>query len=98
DDDAVADGSLVGGGAVHRDHLGTFLGADRVGGEALAVIDVVDLDLLVFTDARQVQPLPINGTGAFVIEHRVRDFGTVQFGFEHDGLHGGFLIRSTSGG
>src|SRR5690606_37328319 len=71
DDDAVADGGLVGGGAVHRDDARAVFGADGVGGEAFAIGDVVDLDLLVFADAGQVKQLAVDGAGAFVVQFRV---------------------------
>src|SRR5450830_1178882 len=90
DDHPVADAGLVGGGTVHRDDPRAFLAANGIGGEALAVVDVVDLDLFVLTDPGQVQPLAVDGAGTFVIEHRVGDFGAMQFGFEHDGVHGVF--------
>ncbi len=91
DDQAVTDTGLVSSGTVDRDDLRTFLAADGVGGEALAIVDVVDLDLFVFTDAGQVQPLAVDGAGTFIIEHRVSYLGAVQFGLEHDGVHGGVL-------
>ena len=53
DDQAMTDTGLVSSGTVDRDDLRTFLAADGVGGEALAIVDVVDLDLFIFTDAGQ---------------------------------------------
>src|SRR5690606_25601407 len=91
DDQAMANAGLVRGGAVDRDDLRAFLAADGVGGEALAVVDVVDLNLFVLTNAGQVQPVAVDGAGAFVIQHRVGHLGAVQFGLEHDGVHGGVL-------
>jgi len=61
DNQAVADTGLVSSGTVDRDDLRTFLAADGVRGEALAIVDVVDLDLFVFTDAGQVQPFAVDG-------------------------------------
>src|SRR5690606_25316078 len=61
DDQAMANAGLVRGGAVDRDDLRAFLAADGVGGEALAVVDVVDLDLFVFTNAGQIQPVAVDG-------------------------------------
>src|SRR5690606_36682202 len=69
----------------------TFLATDGVGGEALAIVDVVDLDLFVFVNAGQVQPVAVNGAGAYVVQYRVGHLGAVQFGLEHDGVHGGIL-------
>merc|ERR1711879_437135 len=45
DNDAVAHISQVSGGTVHRNHARTIFGADDVGRETLAIIDVVNLDL-----------------------------------------------------
>ena len=45
DDDQVADTHLVGGGAVELDRAAAALAGDRVGREALAVVDVDDVDL-----------------------------------------------------
>ena len=88
----MADAGLVRGGTIDRDDLRTFFAADGVGGEALAVVHVVDLDLLVFADAGQVQPLAVDGAGAFIVEHRVGDDGAVQLGLEHDGVHDYFPL------
>src|SRR5690606_29739329 len=60
DDQPVADLGLVGGGAVDRDDARAGFAANGVGGEALAVVDVVDLDLLVFADAGHVQPVAVD--------------------------------------
>ena len=98
DDHAVADLGLVCRGAVHRDHLRAVLGADRIGGEALAVVDVVDLDLFVLADSGEVQPIAVDGAGAFVVEDGMGDFGAMQLGFEHDGVHGATPIGSAGGG
>src|SRR5689334_25198077 len=98
DDHAIANLGLVRGGTVDRDHARTFFTPDGVGGEALAVVDVVDLDLFVLADAGQVQPFTIDGAGAFVIEYSVGDFGAMQLGFEHDGVHECFPGRNRTAG
>lgn len=41
--------------AVHRDDAGTFLGANSVCCESLAVIDVIDVDLFVLSDPRALK-------------------------------------------
>src|SRR5690606_28233063 len=91
DDQAMTNAGLVRCSAVDGDDLRTFLATDGVGGEALAIVDVVDLDLFVFANAGQVQPVAVNGAGAFVVQYRVGHLGAVQFGLEHDGVHGGIL-------
>src|SRR3990172_2145984 len=66
DDDAVAGAGLVRGGAVDGDDAGIVRGADGVGGEAFAVVEVVDVDLLVLADARHIQQFTVYRAGAFV--------------------------------
>ena len=53
-DHSMTHAGLVRGGAVDGNDLRAFLAADGIGSEALAVVDVVDLDLLVFADAGEV--------------------------------------------
>src|ERR1700712_6004063 len=91
DDHAISDFCLVRCCAVDRDHPRSFFTANSIGGESLTVVDVVDLDLFVLTNARQVQPFAVDGAGAFVVQDCVRHLRTMQFGFEHDGVHGAVI-------
>src|SRR5690606_324058 len=44
--------------------------------------DVVDLDALVFADAREVEQAAVDGAGALVVELGVGDGGAVDLGFQ----------------
>ena len=88
DDDQVARLRAVRGGAVDRDHAAALFAADRVGDEALAVVDVVDVDLLVLADAGDVEQAAVDGARAFVVQLGVGDGGAVDLGLEDVQLHG----------
>src|SRR5215469_3476130 len=88
DDDAVTGLGAVRRGAVDGDDARARFGPHGIGGEALAVGDVVDLDLLVVEHAGGLQQLAVDGAGAFVIELRMSHAGTVEFRLEEGHLHG----------
>ena len=88
DDHAITDTRLVGGGAVDRDDAGAGFGANGVGGEALAVVYVPDVDLFVFLDVCRFEQVFIDGAGTLVVQVGVRRTHAVQFGFQHCSLHG----------
>ena len=73
---------------VDGDDTGAVFTTDDVSGKAFAVINVVDLDLFKLTHSREIQQLAVNGTRAFIVQHRVGNPGLMKLGFEHDGLHG----------
>src|SRR5690606_25589422 len=68
DNHTVAGVRLVGGGTVDGNHFRAFLGANGVGGETLTIVHVVNLDLFVFEDARQIEQFAVNGAGSFILE------------------------------
>ena len=74
--------------AVDGDDARAFLGADGVGGKALAVADVVDLDLFILADAGEVEQLAVDCAGAFILQLCVGNAGAVQLGFEQGQVHG----------
>ena len=86
-DDQVARLCAVRGAAVHRNDAGAFFGAQRVGDEALAVVDVPRVDLLVLADARGIEQRAVDGDGAFVVELGVSHRGTVDLALEHVQVH-----------
>src|SRR3546814_14819292 len=55
DDDDVTGLRTARGTAVDRDDPGAFLGAQRIGDETLACVDVPGVDLLVLADTRRIQ-------------------------------------------
>src|SRR5262245_54288224 len=60
DDDLVAEGSPARGGAIETDDAGARRTLDHVGREALAVVDVVDLDVLVRQQAGRSDEIRID--------------------------------------
>src|SRR5690606_39820418 len=72
-------------------------GPDRVGREALAVVDVVDLDPLVLADAGDVEQAAVDRARAFVVRLGVGHRGAVDLGVEQGQLHG-VTGRFTAGG
>ena len=87
DDDLVADVYEVGGGTVQADDTAAGLAGDGVGLEAVAVVDVRDLDLLVLADAGGVQEVLVDGDGTDVVELGLGDRGAVNLALEHVELH-----------
>ncbi len=63
DDQLVAHAGAARGGAVDR-NARTALGGDGVGGEALAVIHVVNIDRFIFQNAAASRN-PVDGAGPF---------------------------------
>ena len=98
DDQAMANAGLVRRSAVDRDDPRAVFASDGVGGEAFAVVDVVDLDLLVLANAGQIQPLAVDGAGAFIVHYGMGHLNAVQFGFEHNAVHGGLLLKAVASG
>src|SRR5690625_1973337 len=70
-------------GAVHGNRAGTSLGQNDIGGQALAVIDVVNVDLLEFAQTSQCNQVAVNGAGAVVPKFRLGNPSHVQLAFEH---------------
>ena len=63
--------SSVCGRAVYRDHTAAPLCTDGVGGEALAVVDIVDVDHLVFVNAGGIKEVLVDCAGALVMQFRM---------------------------
>ena len=88
DDEDVAGGGPARGGAVDGNDPRSPLGADGVGGEALAVIDVPDVDLLVLADIGGVEQIFVDGAGTLVVQFGMGRGDPVKLGFQHRSLHG----------
>ena len=71
----------MGGRAIHRDNSGLVLGANGIGGKALAIIEVIDLDLLVLANIGGFQQHTINRAGTLIFKLGMRHIGMVQLGF-----------------
>jgi hypothetical protein len=78
DDYQVALGGTARGRAVHGNHAAATLALDGVGGEAFAVVDVPDVDLLEFADAGSFQQVFVDGAGAFVVQFAVGNGGAMD--------------------
>jgi hypothetical protein len=63
DDDQIAARRTACGRAVHRNHACPTLAANGRGDEALAVVDVPDVDLLVLCDVGGIKQVFVDGTG-----------------------------------
>ena len=79
---------MHGNGRALLGHAVAPCGADRVGDDALTVVDVADVDLLVFTNAAGVQQVFVDGAGDFLVEFAVGDRSAVDFGFEQGAQQG----------
>ena len=62
---------------VDGNHAGAFLAANGIGGETLAIVDVVDFDFFLFTNIRGIQQELIDRAGAFIFKLRGGDADTV---------------------
>jgi uncharacterized LabA/DUF88 family protein len=74
--------------AIHRDDARAALGAQRVGRETLAVVDVPDVDLFVLANVRRIQKVFVNGARTFIVELGVCGADAVQLRLQHCPLHG----------
>eukprot|EP00747_Dinoflagellata_sp_TGD_P111636 gnl/TRDRNA2_/TRDRNA2_171260_c1_seq2.p1 gnl/TRDRNA2_/TRDRNA2_171260_c1~~gnl/TRDRNA2_/TRDRNA2_171260_c1_seq2.p1 ORF type:complete len:106 (+),score=10.09 gnl/TRDRNA2_/TRDRNA2_171260_c1_seq2:41-358(+) len=89
---------FMGGGTIDGDDLGSFFRANGVSFKTLAVIQVIDLDLLILENAGHIQQIAIDGAGAFILQFRVGNAGLVQLGFQHGALHIGYLSEQATDG
>ena len=87
DDHQVARADQARGGAIDADDTGSPLTGDHVGGQAIAVVDIHDVDLLPLEQIRGLHEVCINGAGAHIVEIRLGDGGPVDFGFQHGAQH-----------
>ena len=76
-----------GGGAVDRNDARTALGGDGVGGEALAVIHVVNIDRFIFQNAGGLQEILVDGAGPFIVQVSLSDFDAMQLALQHSTYH-----------
>lgn len=67
----VSGSGKPGCGTVDGNHAGAILCADGVGSEALTIVDVVNMDLLVFSNPRTFEQQTVNGARALVFEFGV---------------------------
>lgn len=78
DDDQIAIRGTACGRAIHRNHACPTLTANGVGDEALAVVDVPDVNLLVLCDVGSIKQVFVDGAGALVVQLALGDSDTVN--------------------
>ena len=66
---------------------GTFFRTQRIGDEALAVVDIPGMDLLVLANARSIEQQAVDSDRAFVVQLGVGDCGPMNLGLQHIQLH-----------
>ena len=87
DDHKVADMNQARGSAVETHDTGTSLAADGVRCEAIAIVDVVDINLFPFDNVGCFHQQRVQRDAAFVVQAGIRDSRTMDFGFEQDSFH-----------
>ena len=60
------------GGPVEADDTRASLAADGIGRETIAIVDIVDVDLLPFHNVGRLHEQRINRDAAFIMQTRVR--------------------------
>jgi hypothetical protein len=80
DDDSVPSGEVPSRSAIDDDLAGTGRQRDRVGLDALAVIDIPNRDLLTFDDARQIHQGLVDSDAADVVKVGRSDHRMVNLG------------------
>ena len=74
-------------GSVDGNHAAAAFALDGVGHKTLAVVDVPDMDLFVFSNIGGVQQVFINGAGAFVVQLALGGLDAVDFGLQQGAEH-----------
>jgi hypothetical protein len=100
-DDQVARASLVSSSTIDLNNAGMDLSNNRIGRESLAIGDVVDINLLIFHQASQIQEVFVNGQTSFVMQLGIGDRGTMDFGIQNRNLRhnrGCLLLGGWKGG
>ena len=98
DDDQIADMDQSRRGTVETDHSGAPFAGDRIGRQAVAVIDVVDVDLFPFHDVGRFHQQRIDRDAAFIVQTCVRHRRSMDFRFEQYAFHESLLLTSRSAG
>ncbi len=86
-DHKVANRGFESRGAVDRNHAGTAFAFDGVGDQTFAIVDVPNVNLLVFTNLGSFHQIFINGARAFVVQFTLGHRGAVNFGFQKGAKH-----------
>lgn len=81
------------GRPVDSDDARPAFAGDRISGQAIAVVDVNDVDLLALENVRGLHQRGVDGARADIMQVRLRDGGSVNLGFQHGTQHGTYLSR-----
>ena len=83
DDDQIAEVHEVRSGAVELDDTGASRTGDRVGGQAIAIVHIRNVDSLPGRNVRRVQQVLIDGDRTDVVQVSTRDGGAVDLALNH---------------
>ena len=81
DDDSVSGPGFMRRRTVDGHHTRSTRGANRISRKAFAIVNVINLDLLILMNTGSLEQIFINGTGPFVLKLGMSDAGAMQFGF-----------------
>ena len=82
DDQQISHHRLAGCRTVEADCSVASRSADRVGGEALSVRDVIDLNVLEFHDAGRFKEFFVDCTGALIVQVRLGNAHAMKLGLQ----------------
>src|SRR3979411_3063845 len=87
DDQQVTQMGFTRGGAIEGNLAAAALALDGISGKALAIIDVVQLDLFELPDVSRFQQVFVDTARPFVVQVALGDGGAMDLRAEHDTLH-----------
>jgi hypothetical protein len=87
DDHKVTDLDQASGGSVEAHDARAAFAADGVSRQAIAVVDVVNINLFPFDDVGRFHQQRVQRNAAFVVQTGIRDSRTMDFGFEQHSVH-----------
>ena len=78
-DDEVTHGRSTCRGTVDRNHARATLALDGIGDKALAIVDVPNMNLLVFSNVGRIKQVFVDGAGTLIVQFTLRHCDTVDF-------------------
>lgn len=88
DDDQITRADQARSRAVDADDSGATVTSDGIGGQAIAIVDVNNVDLFAFKNVGGFHQIGVDGARANVVQVSLRDGGSVDLGFQHGAQHG----------
>lgn len=61
--------------------------ANGIGDQSIAIVHIVNMNLLVLGDIRRVHQFVVDGNASFIMQLSVSDGCTMNLGFEQNSLH-----------